>query len=121
MKDEEKQIEEIEKMAYSICSIGTVSEYITDCDKCGYYNDCLRLAFAQRFYNAGYRKQSDTVREVKGRLELAINSLYCKAKEDFNYNSGVVSMDGLSRMQAYETVNKTINELFKEYGIKEDL
>lgn len=64
MTDEEKQIEEIEKMAYSICAMGTVSEYIIDCDKCGYYNDCLRLAFAKRFYEAGYRKQSETARDI---------------------------------------------------------
>lgn len=69
MKDEEKQTEEIEKMAYSICGMGTVSEYITDCDKCGYYHDCLRLAFAQRFYNAGYRKADKVIDEFIERLK----------------------------------------------------
>lgn len=102
--DEDKQIEEIEKMAYSICCMCAVSEYITDCDKCGYYHDCLRLAFAKRFYEAGYRKQSDTVREFVQKL---------KEKEspkclEWEYGEG------------YLDCIKIADELAKEYSVKEE-
>lgn len=62
--------EQIKKMAYSICTMGKISEYITDCTKCGYSGegDCKILKYARKFYENGYRKQSDTVREFVERL-----------------------------------------------------
>ena len=70
MNDKQKQIEE---MAYSVCKMGEISDYITDCSKCGYNDerDCKVLKFAQKFYAAGYRKQSDTAREIAEMLKAA--------------------------------------------------
>ena len=63
MKTREEQVEE---MAYSVCTMGELSEYITDCSKCGYNDerDCKVLKFARKIYDAGYRKQNDTAREI---------------------------------------------------------
>ena len=62
--DEEKQVEEIEKMAFSICPMGGVCDYITGCKRCGFNDGCKKLELAKRFYEAGYRRQSDTARDI---------------------------------------------------------
>lgn len=63
MKDKQKQIEE---MAYSICTANR--ELIKSCRECpifqGYKYHCVKKEFAEKFYNAGCRMQSETVREI---------------------------------------------------------
>lgn len=102
--DKEKQIEEIEKMAYSICAMDTVSEYITNCDKCGYYNDCLRLAFAKRFYEASYRKADEVIDEFIERLKEE-NEISLR-----RYGKGI-GMTGIFRI-----AHEMKFELFKQRG-----
>lgn len=130
--DKEKQIEEIEKMAYSICSIGTVSEYITDCDKCGYYNDCLRLAFAQRFYNAGYRKADEVIdrlmnaKTTSGLTEKEIE-FFVKHNEKVRketvreFVQKLKEADERCQKKYGEGIGFTeINKIAEEYGVKID-
>ena len=99
MKTREEQIEE---MAYSVCKMGEISDYITDCSKCGYNDerDCKALKFGQKFYDAGYRKQSDTVREFVERLKKVE---HCCQEGDFVYC--VIDVDD-------------IVEVAKEYGVE---
>lgn len=71
---EDKQ-EQIEKMAYSICTMGNVAEYITDCSKCGYNDEisCKRLKYARKFLEKGYRKASDVIDEFVERMKGLLN------------------------------------------------
>lgn len=63
MNDKQKQIEE---MAYSICTANR--KLIKSCRECpifhGYKYPCVKKEFAEKFYNAGCRMQSDTAREI---------------------------------------------------------
>lgn len=67
MNDKQKQIEE---MAYSICSANRI--FIKSCRECPIFQGdkypCVKKEFAEKFYNAGCRMQSDTVREILQRL-----------------------------------------------------
>lgn len=118
-KDEKTQIEEIEKMAYSICAMGTVSEYITDCNKCGYYNDCLRLAFAKRFYEAGYRKADEVIdrlmnaKTTSGLTEKEIE-FFVKHNEKVRKETAKEILDEVSRHFG----GAWLAELYKKYGIQ---
>lgn len=58
MNDKQKQIEE---MAKAMCE-----EYDTDICKheCPMATDCANILIAKRLIAAGYRKQSDTAREI---------------------------------------------------------
>lgn len=57
MKTREEQIEE---MAKDMCE-----EYGTAlCGECDSYGGCDNKLIAEKLYNEGYRKQSDTVREI---------------------------------------------------------
>lgn len=62
MQDEQKQIEE---MAYSICTANR--ELIKSCRECPIFQgdkySCVKKEFAEKFYNAGCRMQSNTVRD----------------------------------------------------------
>lgn len=55
--DENKQIEGMAKVLYG--------KYCGN-DKCGNCKEpsCVSYIFAEKLYNAGYRKQSDTAREI---------------------------------------------------------
>ena len=56
----EKQIEEMAKV------IDSEYDCIIPCKECPYYNytNCTDVKSAIKLYNAGYRKQSDVVREI---------------------------------------------------------
>lgn len=66
----EKQIEE---MAYNSCPMPKASTYITSCDKCGMNKDCIRQKHAKEFYSAGYRKQSEVVKEFVAGVTVELN------------------------------------------------
>lgn len=89
---EDKQ-EQIEKMAYSICTMRNVAEYITDCSKCGYNDEisCKRLKYARKFLEKGYRKASDVIDEFVERLrkrfeqtETIANSLHGRKNSEID-------------------------------------
>ena len=53
--------QQIEKMAQDICRLGK------PCEKCSAYPDaCKAVKYAEKFYNAGYRKQRENTVEVVG-------------------------------------------------------
>ena len=60
---------EIEKMAYSICTLPQVSEYITSCSYCGLTGDCLRQKHAKEFINAGYGDTKAAVKEFASKVK----------------------------------------------------
>lgn len=108
MNDKQKQIEE---MAYSVCKMGEISDYITDCSKCGYNDerDCKVLKFAQKFYAAGYRKQSDTAREILKWLKLLYSE---RQKEYTNWDGNKISA------VTTEWLNSDIETIAAEYGVE---
>ena len=53
----------IEKMARDICCVKQNCN-----DVCHPINSCRALKYAERFYNAGYRKQSDVIDDFVKRL-----------------------------------------------------
>lgn len=63
---------EIKKMAFSICPMPDVSEYITDCSKCGYNGDCPRQKYAKKFIEKGYGNVRAAVEDVAERIKTAI-------------------------------------------------
>lgn len=67
MNDKQKQVE---GMAYSICTANR--KLIKSCRECpifqGYKYPCVKKEFAEKFYNAGCRMQSDTAREIKEKI-----------------------------------------------------
>ena len=96
----EKQIEE---MAYSSCPMPKASTYITSCDKCGMNKDCIRQKHAKEFYAAGYRKQSDVIKEF---VE--------KVKDKFFYD--IDSERSINPVSIYRFTDKEIDELATEFG-----
>lgn len=64
--------QEIEKMAFSICPMPQVGEYITDCSKCGYNGDCPRQKYAKKFIEKGYGNVRAAVEDVAERIKTAI-------------------------------------------------
>lgn len=62
---------EIEKMAFSICPMPQVGEYITDCSKCGYNGDCPRQKYAKKFIEKGYGNVRAAVKEFAESVKMA--------------------------------------------------
>lgn len=62
---------EINKMAFSICPMPNISDYITDCGKCGYNGDCLLQKHAKKFIEAGYGDVRAAVKEFAERVKMA--------------------------------------------------
>lgn len=50
--------EQIEEMAKTVCHLDRT------CDECMTSFECKAMTYAKRFYNAGYRKQSESVIEL---------------------------------------------------------
>lgn len=68
--------EEIQKMAYSICPMPQASEYITNCEKCGYNGDCMRQKFAKKFIERGYGDTKAAVKEFVDKLKKEYGNIY---------------------------------------------
>lgn len=104
MNDKEKQIEE---MAYSICGMPQAgyTNDITDCAKCFRRGGCIYQNFVRRFLEKGYRKQSDTAREILQKLiyNITVN----------NTNDGY-----LSESIDYSSTIDDIKELVAQYGVE---
>lgn len=69
MTDREKMIEEMAKVMFE--------EYDTDICKheCPIATDCSNRLIAKKLYDAGYRKQSDTIREFVDKLKEIIHEI----------------------------------------------
>lgn len=55
---------EVERIAFSTCSLQKLSEYITDCTKCGENGYCLRQRHAKQFLEAGYGDIKEAIQVV---------------------------------------------------------
>ena len=60
MNEKEKQIEE---MAYSICNLPEMYGITKSCSTCGNKGRCKPQWKAEKLYAAGYRKQSEVVKD----------------------------------------------------------
>ena len=76
------QQQEIDKMAFSICPMPQVAEYITDCTKCGYNGDCLRQKYAKKFIEKGYGNVQAAVEDVAERIKKGI---FCELADDLTF------------------------------------
>lgn len=109
MTDEEKKIEEI---IHTIKDVNTI--YVQEVDKDGDYDIgysdryAVNKNVAEAIYNAGYRKQSDTVREfvekVKN-IKLTILSTY----SEYEFSQALL-----------KAVSIKIDEIAEKYGIKQE-
>lgn len=106
--DENKQIEEI---IHTIKDVNTI--YVQEVDKDGDYDIgysdryAVNKNVAEALYNAGYRKQGETVREFVGRLK---KDLFAKC----TYIFAVTDQNDYDMKS--DEVNILVNELAKEYG-----
>lgn len=66
--------EQIEKMAKIMCGC--------DCGPCGRDCRCASYKWAKKLYAAGYRKQSDTVREFVEKLNNVLTEFLHQDRED---------------------------------------
>ena len=55
---------EVERIAFSTCPLQKLSEYITDCTKCGENGYCLRQRHAKQFLEAGYGNTMEAIQGV---------------------------------------------------------
>lgn len=76
------QQQEIEKMAFSICPMPQAAEYITDCAKCGYNDDCQRQKYAKKFMEKGYGDVRAAVEDVAERIKTGI---FCELADDLTF------------------------------------
>ena len=67
MQHREKQIEE---MAKNVCHLDRT------CDECMTSFECKAMTYAKRFYDAGYRKQSENVIELPCKVGTTLYFLY---------------------------------------------
>ena len=93
MQDKQKQIEEMAKelSPYGFCKI-------TICENCNRKktNKCAHYSFAKRYTIKGYRKQSDTAREIIEMLKAA---------------KGVVKVH-------FEAYDELIDNIAAQYGVE---
>ena len=74
--------QEIEKMAFSICPMPQIGEYITDCSKCGYNGDCPRQKYAKKLIEKGYGNVQAAVEDVAERIKKGI---FCELADDLTF------------------------------------
>ena len=74
--------QEIERMAFSICPMPQICEYITDCSKCGYNGDCPRQKYAKKFIEKGYGNVRAAVEDVAERIKTGI---FCELADDLTF------------------------------------
>jgi hypothetical protein len=96
--DKQKQIEEMAKI---ICKEGANNG---DCDKCGFHRQCSKFKVAEKLYNAGYRKESETAEKFSERL-----------KEELENRSAVVGYDLEDLEFDGEIIQECIDEICKEF------
>lgn len=84
--------EEIQKMAYSICPMPQASEYITNCEKCGYNGDCMRQKFAKKFIERGYGDTKAAAKEAVANITEDIFSWLYDNLVNANFSTGNVEI-----------------------------
>ena len=73
---------EIDEMAFSICPMPQVAEYITNCSKCGYDGDCLRQRNAKQFLEAGYGNIKEAIQCVLIHAAKVMNAARWSAEDN---------------------------------------
>lgn len=109
--DENKQIEGMAKVLYG--------KYCGN-DKCGNCKEpsCVSYIFAEKLYNAGYRKQSDTVREFVEFLQSKINSWYFVEMNGNLPLNTIFAIKSCDKLKIYNEIGELIKQLAKEYGVE---
>lgn len=101
--------EEIQKMAYSICPMPQASEYITNCEKCGYNGDCMRQKFAKKFIERGY-----------GDTKAAVKEFITKFNENLVISFSLIDSVDTIADRVSECIDNCLLNTAKEYGITLD-
>lgn len=109
------KLQEIEKMAFSICPMPQAGEYITDCSKCGYNGDCPRQKYAKKFMEKGY---GDVRAAVKETAQDIFSWIY-RNLVNMNFITGNVEIN-LSALNTFaKTYGVEIFDIFKQGGNNE--
>lgn len=107
--------EKVIKMARLMggCKDRTCEDCLSQSKKLFGDNKCVSIEYAEVLDKAGYRKQSDVVKEL---LEELINTI-SNIKENYDVNSQ--SPCKITPHNIFTVLNKNIKELAEQYG-KED-
>lgn len=104
---DENKIEEMAKDVSRSCD-GTVGgRTCFSCRLGGISNRCIPFEYAKRFYKAGYRKESDTAREILECLRFLIEERNCVGGYDLEDET----IDGTIFVEI-------LNELKERYGVE---
>jgi hypothetical protein len=110
--NKEKQIEEMVKDA---CKLNIA------CEDCNAHGVCKAQKYAERFYNAGYRKASEVAREIFEEIENLMNEVYSSVQYgcySFGMTKHIDTPDAMRQMGKLEGVKhlgNAIAELKKKY------
>lgn len=73
---------EVERIAFSTCPLQKLSEYITDCTKCGENGYCLRQRHAKQFLEAGYGDIEEAIQCVLIHAAKVMNAARWSAEDN---------------------------------------
>lgn len=73
---------EVERIAFSTCPLQKLSEYITDCTKCGENGYCLRQRHAKQFLEAGYGNIMEAIQCVLLHAAKVMNAARWSAEDN---------------------------------------
>lgn len=73
---------EIEQISFRTCPLQNLSEYITDCTKCGENGYCLRQRHAKQFLEAGYGDIKEAIQVVLIHAAKVMNAARWSAEDN---------------------------------------
>lgn len=112
MKDYKRLTDrEIAEMAKAIDSYTTLA-----LNTLGSHNNGRGMWYAEKLYDAGYRKQSDTVREFVDRIAEFASAMRLLANKEYEESRLVKAMYAQGKMDAFGYMMKEIKKLAAEYG-----
>ena len=97
------KIEQIEEMAKTVCHLDRT------CDECMTSFECKAMMYAKRFYNAGYRKDSEVAEEIFGEIEFEIHQLDFDREE-----TRAIAIEGIIASVKKKYIGKDTNVTTKE-------
>ena len=114
MKTREEFVEELATVMCEEFGTEACEEY------CG-SNVCANRFIAEKLYDAGYRKQSDTVREFVGKISQFASAVQLLESRVYEEESRLVkAVYAMGKIDATRDMMKEIKKLAKEYGVEEE-
>lgn len=100
-----------------------IAEMAKEMRNYGYKHLCagrvFYYGFCEKLYDAGYRKQSDTVREFVGKISAVALQMRCEASRAYQQGRSLSKAQfAFGEENAIENLMEQINEFAKEYGVE---